>query len=152
MSDQPFIPQANPKAAYTAQKAEVDAAVLGMLDAGSYILGKEVAAFESEFAAYLSVPHAIGVANGTDAVELALRAVGVGPGDAVLTVAHTAVATVAAIERSGARPVFVDIDPRTYTMAPDHLEAVLRDPGRFAGDRPRAVIPVHLYGQTAEMP
>src|SRR5438067_6106881 len=94
----PSIPQTNPKSNFLSHKDEIDAAVSRVLQSGWYILGREVAAFEEEFAAYLGIGHAIGVANGTDALHVALRACGVGPGDRVFTVSHTAVATVAAIE------------------------------------------------------
>jgi dTDP-4-amino-4,6-dideoxygalactose transaminase len=119
-----------------------------VLASGRYILGEEVAAFEREFAGYLGVRHAVGVASGTDALALSLRASGVGPGDAVLTVSHTAVATVAAVGLCGARPVFVDIDPETYTMDPAGLEAAIRG---FHGGRLKAIVPVHLYGHPADM-
>src|SRR5438093_5670488 len=99
----------------------------------------------------MGLAHAIGVGSGTEALHLALRACSVGPGDAVFTVSHTAVATVAAIELAGATPVLIDIDPRTYTLEPNHLEATLRE-WRDAGARPKAVIPVHLYGHPADMP
>jgi len=145
---------ANPKANYLAHKQEIEAAVARVLESGWYILGEEVTAFEKEFSAYIGVGHGVGVASGTDALELALRACGIGQGDAVITVSHTAVATVAAIELAGAIPVLVDIDPGTYTMDPDSLESALREmmrrPSSEAG-RPRAVIPVHLYGHPANM-
>src|ERR1700687_436181 len=105
------IPQAAPGYGYTERRVEVEATIRRVLESGRYILGPEVEAFEGEFAAYLGVKYGVGVANGTDALELALRALDVGPGDAVLTVSHTAVATIAAIERSGALPVLVDVDP-----------------------------------------
>src|SRR4051794_21272427 len=95
---------------------EIDAAALRVLRSGWYVLGAEVAAFEREFAAYHDLPHAVGVASGTDAIELALRAAGIGAGDEVITVAHTAVPTICAIERAGATPVLVDVDSQTYTM------------------------------------
>lgn len=142
------IPQTDPGAGYRAHRAEIDAAIQGVLERGWYILGREVEAFEKEFAAYIGVAHAVGVGNGTDAIEIALRACEVGPGDLVFTVSHTAVATVAAIESTGAMPVLVDIDPVTYTMDVAQLEAVLRNP---PAGRPKAVIPVHLYGHPAEM-
>jgi dTDP-4-amino-4,6-dideoxygalactose transaminase len=127
-----------------------------VLDGGSYILGGEVAAFERSFADYLGAGHAIGVNSGTDALHLALRVCGVGPGDAVVTVSHTAVATVAAIELAGAVPVLVDVDPETFTMDPNRLEDAiryLRDSRGSAGRvNLKAVIPVHLYGQPADMP
>lgn len=95
--DQTMILQTNPKASYLANKVEIDAAIQRVLESGFYILGQEVEAFEREFAAYIGVKHGVGVANGTDALEVGLRACGVGTGDVVLTVSHTAVATVAAI-------------------------------------------------------
>lgn len=144
-----MILQANPKASYLAHKAEIDAAIHQVLDSGWYILGQEVEAFEQEFADYLGVSHAIGVANGTDALEIALRACGVGAGDAVITVSHTAVATVAAIELTGARPVLVDIDPVTFTMDPNCLEDAIKENSQ-AG-KLKAIIPVHLYGHPADM-
>jgi dTDP-4-amino-4,6-dideoxygalactose transaminase len=149
-SGQPLTtPQSDPKAGYLAYKSEIDAAIQRALQSGWYILGREVAAFEQEFATYLGVNHAIGVGNGTDALELALRACDVGPGDLVFTVSHTAVATVAAIELAGAIPVFVDIDPETYTMAPNSLEKALKQP---PAGTPKAVMPVHLYGNPTDMP
>ena len=149
MSLMPPIPQTDPKRNYQAHKASIDAAIQHVLDSGWYILGKEVETFEREFASYIGVGHAIGVANGTDALELALRACGVGPGDLVFTVSLTAVATVAAIELVGAIPVLVDIDPVTYTMDPACLENALAHP---PAGKPKAVIPVHIYGQPADLP
>ena len=131
------IPQTNPKAGYLAHQVEIDAALRRVVDSGWYILGPEVAAFETEFAAYIGLQHAIGVANGTDALELALRGCGVGPGHAVFTVSHTAVATVVAIERCGAEAVLVDIDPATYTLDPNALDSAI---GRLRGVRPAAVV------------
>jgi len=141
------IPQCNPKAGYQAHQAEIDAAIARVLNSGRYILGEEVEAFEREFAAWLGVAHAVGVANGTDAIELALRAAGIREGDKVATVSHTAVATVAAIRRCGALPVFVDVDADDYTMSPSSLEAALD----LVPDI-KAVVVVHLYGQMADMP
>ena len=143
------IPQTDPHANYHAHRTEIDAAVQRVLDSGWYILGEEVVAFEREFADYVGASHAVGVASGTDALELALRACGVGAGDLVFTVAHTAVATVAAIELTGATPLLVDICPHSYTMDADCFQAALRDP---PPGRPRAVVPVHLYGHPADMP
>jgi dTDP-4-amino-4,6-dideoxygalactose transaminase len=143
------VPQTDPRAAYLAHKAELDAAAARVLDSGWYILGKEVAAFESEFAAFIGVGHATGVANGTDALALALRALGIGPSDAVATVSHTAVATVAAIEMVGAIPVLVDIEDDCFTMDPAEFERTVA--GRSATAPIRAVIPVHLYGQAADV-
>jgi dTDP-4-amino-4,6-dideoxygalactose transaminase len=144
------VPQANPGAGYRALKQEIDAAVARALGSGWYILGEEGSAFEAEFASWLGTARAVGCANGTDALALALRALGIGPGMAVATVSHTAVATVAAIEMAGAVPVLIDIDPAHYTMEPAELAEVLRRPP--AGLPPiRAVIPVHLYGQPADL-
>jgi dTDP-4-amino-4,6-dideoxygalactose transaminase len=146
MADAP-VPQADPRSAYLAQQAEIDAAVARCLRGGRYVLGPEVAAFERDFAAYVGVARSVGVANGTDALTLALRALAVTADDYVVTVAHTAVATVAAIELAGARALLIDIDAATFTMAPGELERVLAaPPGRIA-----AVIPVHLYGQPADL-
>jgi hypothetical protein len=154
MSDQrspSLIPQASPGRDYRRNQADIDAAVRRTLESGWYILGPEVTAFEAEFAAYLGLREAIGVANGTDAVEMALRGLGVGPGDAVYTVSHTAVATVAAIERAGATPVLVDVDEATATMDPASLAGAIAADPRPKGARPAAVIAVHLYGQPAPM-
>src|SRR5688572_9318515 len=116
------IPQANPRASYEAHRAEIDSAIQKVLQSGTYILGPETDAFEHEFAHFLGVAHAVGVASGTDALHLALRAAGVKAGDRVLTVANTAVATVAAIEMAGATAVFVDVDDDTLTMDPAKVE------------------------------
>ncbi len=123
---------------------EIDAAALRVLHSGWYILGAEVSAFEAEFAAYHGVDHAVGVASGTDAIELALRAAGIGAGDEVITVAHTAVPTVCAVERADATPVLVDVEAETYTMDPAAARAAITP-------RTRAILPVHLYGQPADM-
>jgi dTDP-4-amino-4,6-dideoxygalactose transaminase len=145
----PPIPQNDPKAAYLAQREAIDVAIANVLDSGWYILGKEVTEFEAEFAGAVGSRHGIGVGNGTDALGLALRALGIGPGRTVATVSHTAVATVAAIEMVGARPVLLDIDADTYTMDPTELERVLTHPPQ--GERIAAIIPVHLYGQPADL-
>ncbi|MBI3825232.1 MAG: DegT/DnrJ/EryC1/StrS family aminotransferase [Candidatus Rokubacteria bacterium] len=153
MSAGPPILQKDPRASYLAHRAEIDAAIRGVLEGGRYILGEQVAAFERELAAFVGVAEGVGVASGTDALELSLRALGIGAGDAVFTVSHTAVATAAAIERSGAVPVLVDIDEATLTMDPQSLEdAVKKVAGDRAVARPRAVVPVHLYGHPADMP
>jgi dTDP-4-amino-4,6-dideoxygalactose transaminase len=144
------VPQANPGAGYHALRHEIDAAVARVLQSGWYILGQEVRAFEAAFAAWLGTGAAVGCGNGTDALALALRALGVGPGTSVVTVSHTAVATVAAIEMAGATPLLIDVEPDHYTMDPSELAAVLTHPP--AGVPPiRAVIPVHLYGQPAAL-
>jgi dTDP-4-amino-4,6-dideoxygalactose transaminase len=142
------IPQTDPRAGYLAQQPEIDAAVSRVLESGGYILGREVEIFESAFADFIGVAHAVACASGTDAIELALRACGIGTGDVVFTVSHTAVATVAAIERAGAIAVLIDVEPGTYTMAPHELSRTLRTP---LSGRPAAVLPVHLYGQPAEL-
>ena len=144
------VPQANPGAGYRALQGEIDAAMARTLQSGWYILGQEVREFEAEFATWLGATTAVGCGNGTDALALALRAFGVGPGMSVVTVSHTAVATVAAIEMVGATPVLIDIEPDYYTMDPGELSEVLAHPP--AGAPPiRAVIPVHLYGQPAAL-
>src|SRR6266700_1144850 len=142
------IPQTDPRAGYFEQKTEIDAAIARVLASGQYILGQEVDAFEAAFAAWLGVGHAVGAGSGTDAIELALRACGIGPGELVFTVSHTAVATVAAIERAGAIPVLVDIEPGGFTMDPGALARALRDP---PPGRPAAILPVHLYGEPADL-
>lgn len=142
------VPQTDPRAGYMAHQAEIDSAIHRVLNSGWYILGPEVESFEKEFASFIGVHQAIGVASGTDALELSLRACNVGPGDLVFTVSHTAVATIAAIELTGAIPVLVDIDPITYTMDPNSLEASLECHPKGI---PKAVIPVHLYGHPADM-
>lgn len=144
MSDPDQIPFVDLKAAYGRLKPEIDAAVARVLAGGWYILGQEVRSFEDEFAAYLGLDDVVGVASGTDAVMLALRACGVGPGDEVITVSHTAVATVAAIELCGAVPRFVDIDSDTLTLDPALLNAAITP-------ETKAVVPVHLYGGPAGM-
>lgn len=123
---------------------EIEAATLRVLQSGWFVLGPEVESFERDFARYHNVNFAIGVANGTDAIELALRAGGIGPGDEVITVAHTAVATVCAIERTGATPVLVDINPIDYTIDPIACRAAIRS-------KTKAIVPVHLYGQPADL-
>ncbi|MCP4110683.1 MAG: DegT/DnrJ/EryC1/StrS family aminotransferase [Desulfobacteraceae bacterium] len=134
----------NPKAQYLSYKDETDAAISRVLEKGWYILGQEVKAFEEEFASYIGVSYGIGVGSGTDAIHLALCSCGIGQGDEVITVSHTAVATVAAIELSGATPVLADIEPEFFTLDPDKLEAMITP-------KTKAVIPVHLYGQPADL-
>lgn len=139
---------ADPKAGYTAHAAEIRAAIERVLEGGHYILGPEVAAFEREFADYHGGGEVVTVANGTDALELALGALGVRAGDLVATVANTVSATAAAIQQLGARPVFVEIDAATMVMSAADLDKVLV---RHAG-KVKAVVPVHLYGHPADMP
>lgn len=134
----------DPRAAYRALKPEIDAAIAHVLDGEAYILGPVVEAFEREFAAYVGAAHAVGVNSGTDALHLILRGLGIGPGDEVITVSHTAVATVAAIGMSGAAPVLVDVEPRWRTIDPAAVGAAI-------GPRTRAVVAVHLYGQPADL-
>jgi len=135
---------ANPAAQFLSHQAEIEAAALKVMRSNRYILGAEVEALESEFADYIGTQFAIGVANGTDALELAVRALGIGPCDEVITVSHTAVATVAAIEAAGAVPVLVDVDPDFFTLDPKQLQEVLTP-------KTKAVIAVHLYGQPADL-
>jgi dTDP-4-amino-4,6-dideoxygalactose transaminase len=129
---------------YQSIKQEVDEAVLGVLASSAYILGPEVQAFEEEFAAAHDAAHAVAVNSGTSALHIALLAAGVGPGDEVITVPMTFTATVAAISYTGATPVFVDVDPESFTMDPALVEAKITP-------RTRAIMPVHLYGQAADM-
>ena len=140
-----MIPFLDLAAQYRTIGPEIEEAALAVLRSGAYVLGPAVASFEDAFAAYCGVPHAVGVSSGTSALVLALKAVGVGPGDEVITVPATFVATVAAIEAAGARPVFVDIDPQTWTLDPAHLPVALTP-------RTRAIVPVHLHGRLADMP
>ncbi|MEP6809881.1 MAG: DegT/DnrJ/EryC1/StrS family aminotransferase [Chthoniobacterales bacterium] len=143
------IRSVDPRAGYHAHQENIDAAIARVLQSGSYILGPEVSDFEREWAAFLGVAQTVGVGNGTDAIVLALRALGIGRGDTVVTTANTAVATVAAIELAGATPLFVDVEQDTLTLSPAHLHAALeQDTARQI----KAVIPVHLYGLPADMP
>ena len=148
----PPVFQCSPRASYQAHRAAIDAAAARVFSSESYILGPETEAFEKEFAHYVGVGHAVGVANGTDALELALRVLGVGPGDGVLTVAHTALPTVAAIVSTGATPVLVDIDADSCTLSPAALSRVLAGwkpgPGRPVL---KALLCVHLYGRPADL-
>ena len=139
-----MIPFLDLKTQYRAIRSEILEAVTATLDSGTFVLGPEVAAFEEAFAPYAGSSHAVGVNSGTAALQLALVAAGIGPGDEVITVPHTFVATVAAILYLGARPVLVDVDPASYTLDPSCLEAAI-------GPRTKAIIPVHLYGQPADM-
>jgi dTDP-4-amino-4,6-dideoxygalactose transaminase len=138
------IPFVDLKAQYQGIKPEVNAAIQGILDSCQFTLGSEVAAFEQEFAAYCHAKHGIGVNTGTSALHMALLAAGVGRGHEVITVPFTFVATVSAIDYTGATPVFVDIDPQTFTMDVRQLEAAITK-------KTKAIIPVHLYGQCADM-
>ena len=129
---------------YRGLRREILRAVDRVLASGAYILGPEVEAFEAELARWCGTRHAVGLASGTDALELALRAFGIGPGDEVITTPFTFMATAEAIVEVGARPVFADVDPVSLTLDPAQVE-------RNIGRRTRAIIPVHLYGQAADM-
>jgi dTDP-4-amino-4,6-dideoxygalactose transaminase len=139
-----MIPYVDLKSQYRELRPEIEAAIRGVLESAQFVLGPAVASFERDFAAYCGAAEAIGVNSGTSALHLALLAAGVGPGDEVITVPYTFVATVSAIVYAGAKPVFVDVDPQYYTMDPAGLEKVLTP-------RTRAIVPVHLYGQPADM-
>jgi dTDP-4-amino-4,6-dideoxygalactose transaminase len=138
-----MIPFVDLRAQYKNIKPEIDAAIAGVSESGQFVLGDEVRAFEEEFADYCGARYAIALNSGTSALHLALLAANIGPGDEVITVPFTFVATVAAIRYTGARPVFVDIEPRSYTMDPDQLKAAITE-------RTKAILPVHLYGQAAD--
>lgn len=129
---------------YRSIKAEADAAVLKVFERGDFILGQDVTAFEQEFAAYCEVSHCLGVANGTDALKLALQACGIGPGDEVISAAHTFIATTLAITECGATPVLVDCEPDYYLIDVSKIEAAITP-------KTKAILPVHLYGQCADM-
>lgn len=138
------IPLIDLKAQYATIKFEIDAAIQRVIETTAFINGPDVQTFEQEFARYCGAAHAVGVASGTAALQLALQACGIQPGDEVITVAHTFCATAEAIVHVGARPVFVDIDPQTYTIDPDEV-------ARAITPRTRAIVPVHLYGMPADM-
>jgi dTDP-4-amino-4,6-dideoxygalactose transaminase len=142
------IAQCDPLASYLARKDRIDQAMREVCEGGFYILGRRTAAFEEEFAAFCGARRAIGVANGTDAIELVLRAMELPPGSFVATVSNTAVATVSAIERAGCRPLFVDIDEEDFTISPDALEEVLKSSD---GAQVKAVVAVHLFGHPADV-
>ena len=135
---------ANPGLQYLERKNEINDAVMRVFSRGRYILGQEVKAFETEFSTYIGVKHGIGVGSGTDALHLALIAGGIGPGDEVITVSHTAVATIAAIEQAGAIPVMVDIEPDFYTLDPNKIAMAITP-------RTKAIVPVHLYGLPVDL-
>jgi dTDP-4-amino-4,6-dideoxygalactose transaminase len=139
-----MIPYIDLKAQYRSIKDEIDAAVMRVLESTQFILGEEVAAFEREFATYCDASESIGVNSGTSALHLALLAADVEPGDEIITTPFTFVATVAAIRYAGAIPVLVDIEPDYFTIDPSKIESAITA-------RTRAIIPVHLYGQPADM-
>lgn len=138
------IPLVDLAALHAPLRAEIDTALARVVSSGRFILGPEVEAFEAALSAYVGVRHAVGVSSGTAALQLALLAAGIGPGDEVITVSFTAVATVAAIQLVGAQPVLVDIDPTRFTLDPERLVSALTR-------RTRAIVPVHLYGCPADL-
>ena len=138
------VPFLDLKAQYHSIKPEIDAAISKVLESSQFVLGEEVAAFEREFAAYAGGAFGVALNSGTSALHLAFLAAGIGAGDEVITIPHTFVATVAAIGYTGARAVYVDIDPVTFTMDPERIEAAITP-------RTKAIVPVHLYGQAADM-
>src|SRR5881227_3990993 len=139
-----MVPFVDLKAQYRSIKPEVRDAIDRVLESQHFVLGPEVRSFEQEFAAYCGTDHAVGVNTGTSALHLALLAAGIGPGDEVITVPFTFVATVSAICYTGATPVFIDIEPRSFTMDPAQLEKAITP-------RTKAIVPVHLYGQMADL-
>lgn len=140
----PSVPFIDLKAQYLSLKSELDAAIANVPESAQFVLGREVEAFERDFAAFCGSAHAVAVNSGTSALHLALLALGIGEGDEVITVSMTFVATVAAIQYTGAKPVLVDIDPVSCCMDPDLLTAAITS-------RTKAILPVHLYGQPADM-
>ena len=140
-----MIPFGNPFASYSAHKLEIDQAIQRVMESGRYVLGQEVETFEHEFASFHEVDlYAVGVANGTDAIALSLKSLGLGQGDEIVTPSHTAVATIAGIEQAGCSPVFADINPRTRCIDPRSIEQKI-------GPNSRAIMPVHIYGQPCDM-
>ena len=138
------IPLVDLKAQYLSVKSEIDEAIQRVINSSRFILGEEVEAFEQEFAAFCGANHCVGVASGTASLHLALLACGIEPGDDVITTPFTFIATAEAISHAGAKPVFVDIDHRSYNIEPTKIEAAITE-------RTKAIIPVHLYGQPADM-
>lgn len=138
------IPIFETKSQYNLLRKEIDTAIERVLERSFFVLGEECSAFEKEFAEYLGVKHVFGVANGTDAIQLALMACGVGSGDEVITTPQTALFTLLAISATGAKPVLVDIDPDTGLINPELIEAAITH-------RTKAIVPVHLYGQSADL-
>jgi len=145
MTDSPTrIPYLDLKAQYQRLKPEIDAAIARVLESSQFVLGDEVAAFEREFAQYCGAKECIALNSGTSALHLALLAAGIGPGDEVITVPFTFVASIAAVLYAGAKPVLVDIEPRTFCIDPSAI-------GKTITPRTKAILPVHLYGQSADM-
>jgi len=139
-----MIPFVDLKAQYDSIKEEIDEVIQSVLNNTSFIMGEELKKFEDEFASFCNTKFAIGVANGSDALILALRACGIGKGDEVITVPHTFIATAEAISNVGGKVVFVDINPKTYTIDVSKTEEKITE-------KTKAIIPVHLYGQPADM-
>ena len=147
-----MVPFIDLKRQYKKIKGEILSATQRVYEKGRFILGEEVSAFEKEFSHYCGVRYGVGVGSGTDALYLALKAAGIGEGDEVITVANSFIATALAISFTGAKPLFVDIDPKTYTMDPNHLELLLKhQKAKGSGRKIKAILPVHLYGHPAEM-
>ncbi|MBM3334401.1 DegT/DnrJ/EryC1/StrS family aminotransferase, partial [Candidatus Sumerlaeota bacterium] len=138
------VPFADLKTQHAAIADEIEQAMREVVESAAFIGGRFLAEFERSFADYCGVEHGVGASSGTSALHMALWACGIGAGDEVITVAHTFGATVEAILHAGAQPVFVDIDPKTYTMNPAQIESAITE-------RTRAILPVHLYGQCADM-
>ena len=143
------IPLVDLKHQYYDLKEEIDRAIQSVLDSGQFILGKKVQALEEAIAEYSNARYAIGVASGTDALTLALISLGIGAGDEVITTPFTFIATSEAISKVGARPVFVDIEPKTYNIDANRLEEVCQQ--RARSKKLRAILPVHLYGNPCDL-
>jgi len=144
MGDRTAVPLVDLKVQRASISDELNAAIQAVMDRCDFILGRDVSAFEDEFAQFCGASHCVGVASGTDALQLAMLALGVGEGDEVITAPNSFIATAAAISFAGARPVFADIDPETYTISPEAIEQAITE-------RTKAIVPVHLYGQPADM-
>jgi len=138
------IPLVDLKAQYALIRGDVDAAIARVLTNADFILGRDVEAFEAEYAAYCEAAYAVGLDSGLSALELGMRALGIGPGDEVITPAHSFIASSSAISFTGAKPVWIDVDPDTYNMDSSQVEAAITK-------RTKAIMPVHLYGQPADM-
>src|SRR5271156_863720 len=138
------VPALNLKAQYQTIKDEIEPVILGLFESQMFVMGREVEKLEAELAEYCGAGRGVGCASGTDALLLPLMARGIGSGDEVITSPYTFFATAGSIWRTGARPVFVDIEPDTYNIDPAQIEAAITP-------RTRMIMPVHLYGQTADM-
>ncbi|MDD5225387.1 MAG: DegT/DnrJ/EryC1/StrS family aminotransferase, partial [bacterium] len=145
------IPFLDLKAQFNTIQGDIQSALNRVLDSQSFILGPEVDQFEKQVASYLGVPHAVGMASGSDALYLSLVALGVGPGDGVITTPFTFFATGGSIVRTGARPFFADIDPRTYNLDPGKIAELIETNRRNPRAKLKAIMPVHIFGQPAEM-